>query len=144
MASTLVLAVVAPAIQAALLAASGVTALVSTRIYDDVQQRPVYPFVLVESGGEAPFNTLGPSSGLKWGGIARVDVRVVSQFRGESEGLAILSAIKQALDGTLLTVTGYGRTTVTAEPLVPVGVSDVAGVKTREWVLPFSVTAHQS
>lgn len=143
MASALVLPLVFAPIQAALTADATLQGLVGTRVYDNVPQTLTYPYVMLESGGESPFNTLGPAEGAKWGGSSRVDVRVVSQYRGETQGLTIASRIRAVLDGLRLDVSGYGRPMVTFETLVPIGLADVAGVKTREWVLQFAVTAHQ-
>jgi hypothetical protein len=144
MASTLALGPACLAVLTMLRVNPGVAFLVPpTRIVDDVTPRPTYPYVLVEGSEERPVNTLGPPNLPKWGGSARVNVRVVSQSRGDQEAFTILDAIKRALDGQPITVAGYQSAGISFEH-VTVLKDTVNGVTTRELVAEFDVTVHQS
>jgi hypothetical protein len=142
MSSGLALSVVAPPILAALQAHAGLTALVpALRIVDEVPARPTMPYVLVESGSEQPFNTLGAVDG-SWGSESRVVVRVVSQYRGDLEVNAVMSQVRAALDGYKFTPTGYLPAIVIFETAQLLK-DTIAGVVTRELVAEFSVEVHQ-
>lgn len=130
-----------------------ILALTSTdgtiRIVDDVPQgwlrtpTSYVPYVVVESAFERPFNTMGGPDLLKWGSIASLRVRVVSQYRGDAEAHQLLGIVKQRLDGQPLTVAGYGS--VIVEFVAATLLKDtIAGVSTRELVGEFDVTVHQS
>lgn len=143
MASTLALGPVHAAILAKLKATAGLTAIVPAERVTD-QPGTTMPYVLVESADETPFNTMGGTVDLpKWGGVATVRVRVVSQFRGDSQVSLILSLIKGALDGQPLTVTDY-PTAIVAFERADMLKDTVNNIVTRELVGTFSVTAHQS
>ena len=143
MASGLALSVVAPAILSRLQGFADLTALVpADRIVDEVPPRPVYPYVLVESGPEQPFNTLGAADG-SWGGEATVLVRAVSQYRGDQEINAVMHEVRAALDGYRFTPAGYQSTLVTFEGSSPMLKDTIAGTPTRELVAEFDVTVHQ-
>lgn len=142
MASGLALSVVTPVILARLKAFAGLTALVpADRIVDDVVARPVMPYVYVESGSEAAFNTMG-LDGLTWGSDATVQVRAVSQYRGDQQIADIMHQVRAALDGYKFTPTGYLPTIVTFETGTMLK-DTIAGVVTREFVAEFAVTVHQ-
>lgn len=144
MASTLALGLCAAAILAKLQANVPLLALIPvTSVVGEVAPRPVYPFVLVEGGGEIPLNTMGGSTLPKFGSFARVEVRAVSQKPGETEVSGLINAIKTALDCQPLTVSGYPSVGVTFENLIPLK-DTVNGVVTREWIAEFEVTVHQS
>lgn len=145
MASTLALGPVHAAILAKLKATPALTAIVPVaRITDQPAAGIVMPYVLVEAGDETPFNTMGGTPDhLKWGGEAMVRVRVVSQFRGDSEVLMIMNVIKVALDGQPLTVDGYQTAIVAFQRVDPLK-DTVNNIVTRELVGTFVVTAHQS
>lgn len=132
------------AVLAALQAAAAVTALVpSGRIVDEPPVRPTYPFIVVEAMGEAPFNTLGAPDANAFGSLARVGVRVVSQYRGDSELQAIASAVRGVLDGLTLTVGGFPAALLTWENTSPLLKSAVNLVVTREQVSEYALTVHQ-
>ena len=144
MASTLALGPAAAAVLALLKATTALTAIVpAARVVDDVSARPTLPYVLVESGLEHPLNTMGPPSALKWGSTAVVQVRVVSQYRGEAEATQIMGLVKAALDGQPLNVAGYASVVVAFESARMLK-DTIAGVVTREFVADFAITVHQS
>ncbi len=142
MPSGLALSVVTPVILAVLKAHAGLTALVAAeRIVDNVPARPTLPYVYVSSGSELADNTLGASDG-SWGSEPKVEVRAVSQFRGDQEVLSIMSQVRAALDGYRFTPTGYLPTIVSFETgQMLIGTTE--GVTTREYVAEFDVTVHQ-
>lgn len=87
----------------ALLAASAVTDLVSTRIYDYVPEREVFPYI-----------ELGASSTQEWdtstdfGAQHLVTFHVWSRAEGKKEALAICRAIKETLrNNTALALTDH-------------------------------------
>lgn len=142
MASGLALSVVANAVLTRLKAFGGLTALVpADRIVDDASARPVFPYVLVESGSELPFNTLGGGEG-SFGKEPKVQVRAVSQYRGDQEVTAVMHQVMAALDGYRFTPAGYQPTIVTFETGQMLK-DTIAGVVTREFVAEFDVTVHQ-
>lgn len=144
MPATLVGGALSAAVLSALQADATVTALVPvSRIVDEVPQRPVYPAIVVESGGETPFNTIGAPDANAFGSIARVGVRVLSQYRGDDEIGDVASAVRGALDGLLLTVGGFPRSMLTFESASPVFKTPVNLVVTREQVSEYALTVHQ-
>lgn len=144
MASRCALGPVSTAVLTALRAAAPLVALVPVaRIVDEVPARPTYPYVLVEAVGETPFNTMGIPSALKWGSETAVQVRVVSQYRGDQEVCSVLDAAKGAIDGQPLTVAGFASVVVSfanAQLLK----DTLTGVVTRELVATFTILVHQS
>lgn len=144
MASTLALGPVHAAILAKLKAAPALLAVVPVTRITDQPTGLTMPYVLVEAGDETPFNTMGGTVDLpKWGGVVSVRVRIVSQFRGDSEAMLILNLAKMELDGRDLVVDGY-PTAIVAFERADMLKDTVASVITRELVGTFSVTAHQS
>jgi hypothetical protein len=145
MASTLALGPVHAAILARLRASAALLAVVPVaRITDQPAATTMMPYVLVEMGDETPFNTMGGTvDSPKFGGVVGVRVRVVSQFRGDSEAALILDLVKSELDGRDLTVAGY-PTAIVAFERADLLKDTVGSVVTRELVGTFSVTAHQS
>ena len=120
---------------------SGLTALVSTRIYDDVPQAPTYPFVWYEASEPRDVRGMGT------GGLPEVELRVhvFSTYQGTSEGQAITKKVIELLKDQLLTVSGYAQagrvfydsTQVFADQLIQ-------GVKVREFVAQFRVYVEES
>jgi hypothetical protein len=144
MASPCALGVVSAAVLTALKASSALIALVpAVRIVDEVPARPTYPYLLVEVGGETPFNTMGVPAALKWGSESTVLVRVVSQYRGDQEACQVLDAAKAAIDGQPLTVAGFASVGVSFASAQLIK-DTLAGVVTRELVATFTVLVHQS
>ena len=99
------------AIQAALVArlkaASGVAALVSTRVYDEPPQSPTFPYVRIGNIEVSPLRADCVSAATVTFGI-EAHSRPVS---GRVEAARCLEAVVAALDGFALVVTGF--TTVT-------------------------------
>lgn len=144
MPATLVGGALSTAVLSALQAAAAVTALVpSARIVDETPVRPVYPFLLVESSGETPFNTLGAPSAEAFGSLARISVRVVSQYRGDSEIQGIAAAVRGALDGAAFTLAGFPEALLTWESTSPILRTAVNLTVTREQVSEYALTVHQ-
>jgi hypothetical protein len=138
------LGVVAAAILDILQGSSAVTALVPlARVTDDIGSKPTYPYVQVEGYGEQPFNTMGAATSLKYGSSTRVSVRIVSQYRGEHEVGAIADAVRAALDGQSIIAGTYPAAIATFEQAVMLR-DTVQGIVTRELVLDFNVTVHQT
>jgi hypothetical protein len=138
MASPTAIGLVSTAAIAVLQANAAVIALVpAERIADEIPARMVFPYVLVESSGERPFNTLGA-----YGSVAGLRVRVLSQYRGDAEVASIVGAIKGALDDQPLVVTGYPTVHVLFQSVTPM--RDFGAVVTREWVADFDVRVHQT
>lgn len=87
----------------ALKASGAVTALVpAARIYNNVPQDTTYPYLEVTSPTDRREDTFG-----RFGAIALVDVKAVSQFFGDREASRILDAVITALDLTTPTLTGH-------------------------------------
>lgn len=121
-------------------------AIVGNRVTDQPPQTiasTLYPFVVVEAGFETPFNTMGGVDLPKWGGVATVRVRVVSQYRGDAEALSVMALVRASLDGQPLTVAGFPTALVAFETATMLK-DVISGIVTRELVGEFSVTAHQS
>ena len=120
---------------------SGLTALVSSRIYDDVPQAPTYPFVWYEASEPRDVRGMGT------GGLPEVELRVhvFSTYQGTSEGQAITKKVIELLKDQALTVSGYAQagrvfydsTQVFADQIIQ-------GVKVREFVAQFRVYVEES
>ncbi len=90
------------AIVTTLKASSGVTALVSTRIYNNVPQDTTYPYVVVTLPTTRRQDTWGRA-----GALGIVDFRVVSQTAGDQEGIRVLDQINRVLDQTKPNLSGH-------------------------------------
>lgn len=144
MPAALIIGPVASAVLAALQAAVTVTAQVpADRIVDEVPSRPTYPLIVVEDAGEDPFNTLGAPDAAAFGSTARVGVRVLSQYRGDTEIHAIQSAVRGALDGLSITVPGFPTDVLTFDTASPVFKATANLIVTREQVAIYALTVHQ-
>lgn len=144
MASGLIQNVLAPAVLDRLKNYAPLTGIVpAVRIVDDVRTGLSVPYVIVEAGFEVPFNTLGESTDPKWGGEATVQVRVISQYRGDAEVLSVMDKVRAALDGHEFTLAGYQPAVMTFESQAPMFKDTVAGTTTRELVAEFAATVHQ-
>lgn len=143
MASTSALGPAAAAILGVLQGHAPLLAVVPVdRIVDEIPPRPVFPYVLVEADLELPVNTMGPPTALKFGSDVKVGVRIVSQYRGDSEATSILNVCKAALDCQPVTVAGYVGTRAEFESATMVK-GTISGVVTRELVATFSVLGSQ-
>lgn len=119
---------------------AGLTALVGTRIYDDIPQAPVYPFVWYEVD-ETDVRGFGMV------GLPEVEVRVhtFSTYEGMKEAQSITQKVIELLRDQHITVTGYqqaGRVfydrTVSAQDEL------INGVKVREVVALFRVYVEEA
>lgn len=142
------LGAVVTAVLAMLRASVTLTTYVGARVYPndngDAPSGAAKPYVQVESANETPMNTMGGSPSLsKWGSEVRLNIRVVSQSSSDSQANAISSAVKQALDGQSITVTGYGSACIEYQSLQPLRDAKAGCLPTREWVNSYLVTVHQ-
>lgn len=137
--ATLSLSPVSAAVYSVLSGAAAVTALVSTRIYDDVPQtvaESLFPFLWYEVR-EQNLGTLGTHNGP-----LEVELRVhaFSTYRGAKQAQEIIDAVIGALKHTALTVSGFnhcGRVFYDETVLLPD--EDVNGIKCRELVALFRI-----
>lgn len=115
---------------------AGLTALVGSRIYDDIPQAPIYPFVWIETFGEVD------RRGFGGGGLPEVSIRVhvFSQHHGTKEAQDIARKVIELLRDQSLTVTGYTQCgTVFFDEAVLFPQEVIQGVKVREVVALFRV-----
>jgi len=146
MASSSVLGVGTVAVRALLAADAALMAAIGSRLYpnpaDPPQSGGGQPYVSVESVSELPFNTMGEPNALKWGSLGGINVRISSLSRSEAEIASLLVLVKADLDGKALTLSGYGSAII--EFVAVRTLEDwIGGVKAREWVVEFELTAHQ-
>lgn len=94
--------VVIGAVVNALLASTGVTGLVSTRVYNNVPQNTTFPYLVVTLPTARMTDTLG-----RFGQTAMVDVKAVSQGLGDQEGLRVRDQVVRTLDFTRPTLSGH-------------------------------------
>jgi len=85
-----------------LLAQASLTALVSTRIYDEVVETPVFPFVVIDTQDSS-------EAGDKTNNVQEVVTSIYawSTYRGYKEVEQILAAVYDALHNSAPTVSGY-------------------------------------
>jgi hypothetical protein len=94
------------AFKSALSGDATLTGLVGGRIYNDVPDVPVYPYILIGSGTQRPWHTLGGSSvGLGWN--ATMTVHIYSRYQGDREALGILARVVDLLNFSSLTIGSY-------------------------------------
>ncbi len=113
---------------------AGMTALVGSRIYDDVPRNPVYPFVWFEVGEPRD------ARGFGRGGMPEVAIRVhaFTQYQGEKQGQTIIAKAIELLRDVSLTVTGYEQAgQVFYDETVPLRDQEIEGVKVQEIVAVF-------
>jgi hypothetical protein len=113
---------------------AGLTALVSTRIYDDIPRNPTYPLVMY-SVDETEARGLGTAQ------LPELDLRVsvFSTSATGAEAQAIVAKVKDLLKDAALTVSGYamaGR--VVWRETVKLGTTEINGVKVNEWAVLFT------
>ncbi len=90
------------AIYTALQAETALTSLVSTRIYDNVPQETVYPYVEL---GEATYQDMGSQTFLGMDGT--LTIHSWSQYAGRKQVMQIMEAIYDRLHQGSLTMTGH-------------------------------------
>ncbi len=129
---------VVTAVVTALKASTGVSALVSTRVYNNVPQDTTYPYVVVSLPSAVRMDTFG-----RFGGLAAVELRAVSQARGDQEGIQILDQVVRTLDFT--------RPTLTAQTMLGLAYDRserysevINGIVTRHHVASFRAWTEQS
>jgi len=113
---------------------AGMTALVGSRIYDDVPRNPTYPFVWFEVGEPRDVRGFGT------GGMPEVGIRVhaFTQYQGEKQGQTILAKAIELLRDVSLTVTGYQQAgQVFYDETVVLRDQEIEGVKVQESVAVF-------
>ncbi len=113
---------------------AGRTALVSTRIYDDLPRTPTYPCVLY-TVDETEARGLGTTE------LPELDLRVsvFSQSATGAEAQAIVAKVKDLLKDQVISVSGYqqaGR--IVWRDTVKIGETEINGEKVREWVVLFT------
>ena len=121
-------------------ASTSLTALVgsSTSIYNNVDQGAAFPYVVVTSPTDRPVDTMGA-----FGVESLVDVKAVSQYRGDKEAADIVDACMGALHFARPTITGHtvlGTAFENGERFHEM----VNGIVTRHHVATFRVWTEQS
>lgn len=112
---------------------AGLTALVSTRIYDDIPRNPAYPLVMYSVDKERA-RVQGTSE------LAMVDLRVsaLSQSATLAEAQAICAKVEELLSNATLTVAGYRMAgTVFHADTIKIGQTEINGEKVNEIVAMF-------
>lgn len=123
-------------------ASAGVTALLaggtSTGIYNNVEQNAAFPYLVVTSPTDRPVDTMG-----NFGVESLVDVKAVSQFRGDKEAADLIDACLTALHFQRPTIVGHtvlGTAFENGERYQEV----VNGIVTRHHVATFRTWTEQS
>lgn len=135
----LALGSVADAVYTALNVA-GLTALVSSRIYDDVPQAPTFPFVWYE----VHEREIGRMGG---GGFPEIELRVhvFSKYEGTTEGHTISKKVIELLRDQTVSITGYNQAgKIFYDETKLLSDEVIAGEKCRELVSFFRVFAEEA
>lgn len=114
---------------------AGLTALVGSRIYDDVPQAPTYPFVWIEVNEQ-------DVRGFGTRGLPEVEVRVhaFSTYAGMKEAQQITQKVIELLRDQAVTVSGYTQAgLVFYDTTVSLPNEMINGVKVREVVSMFRI-----
>ena len=84
---------------------------VEDRVYDYVPENPTFPYLVVRTPTEVPFDTLGCSAvaGPKAGQRVTFTIDIWSQYRGSKETKEIAQHLNNLLDYQALTVSGYSH-----------------------------------
>lgn len=119
---------------------SGVLALVgsSTGVYNNVEEKAAYPYLVVMSPTDRPVDTMG-----RFGVETLVDVKAVSQYPGDKEAADLVNAAIAAVHFTRPTVSGHtvlGTAYENGERFQ----ETVNGIITRHHVATFRVWTEQS
>lgn len=130
--------VVIGAVVGALAASTGVTGLVSSRVYNNVPQNTTYPYVHVTLPTSRRADTLG-----RFGAHATVDVKAVSQAFGDLESARIVDQCVQALDFTKPSLSGHGSLGLSYDEETRF-TEMVNGILTRHHVASFTYWTEQS
>ena len=121
-----------------LLASTGVTGSVSTRIYNHMDQNTAYPCIKVTLPMTHRYDTLG-----RFGAWATVDVDVISQNFGDLEGAQILDQVVRALDFQRPTLSGHTSLGLAFDETNRFSES-INGIVTRHHVASFRYWTEQS
>lgn len=119
---------------------AGLTALVGSRIYDDVPRAPTYPFVWFEVK-ERDLQGFGSAA------IPEVELRVhaFSTYQGMKEAQSIAQKCVELLRNQDLTITGYEQAgKVFYDETIPLQDQAIEGVKVQEIVSVFRIYARES
>lgn len=119
-------------------ASTDVTDAATGGVYNNVPQNTAFPYLEVTSPTDRREDAVG-----QLGASVLVDVKAVSQFRGDAEAAGIIDAAIQALNGTRPTVTGhtiFGIAWEQSERFREV----INGVVTRHHVATFRVWTGQA
>lgn len=119
---------------------SAITALVgsSTAVYNNVEPKAAFPYLVVTSPTDTPVDTMG-----RFGVSTLVDVKAVSQYAGDKEAADLINAAMSALHFQRPTVTGHtvlGTAFENGERFQEV----INGIVTRHHVATFRVWTEQS
>jgi hypothetical protein len=119
---------------------SAITALVgsSTAVYNNVEPKAAYPYLVVTTPTDTPADTMG-----RFGVSTLVDVRAVSQYAGDKEAADLIDASITALHFQRPTITGHtvlGTAFENGERFQEV----INGVITRHHVATFRIWTEQS
>jgi hypothetical protein len=145
--SAAILAVVRTAFATATFATTPAATLARVTVYDGVaEQTPTYPFVVVGGADIAqPFNTLGDADQPKFGSIPKIVVRLVTQYpTTRAQASTIWAAVKAALDGKRIAVSGFGDALVTCETELVLPPGMVNGPVIMERLGEFEAELHQT
>jgi hypothetical protein len=115
---------------------SGLTALVSSRIYDDVPRNPTFPLVWYEVQEAQDLRGFGT------GGLPEIELRVhvFSAYEGAKEAQSIGQKVIELLRDQALTVSGYTQAgLVFYDRTVLLADQAIEGVKVRELVAMFRI-----
>src|SRR5678815_3487664 len=126
------------AVVTALAASTGVTGLVSTRVYNNVPQNTSYPLVKVTLPMTHRQDTFG-----RYGATATVDVDAISQAFGDLEGTQILDQVVRTLDFTRPNLTGHTSLGLAFDETNRFS-EMVNGIQTRHHVASFRYWTEQS
>lgn len=123
------------AVVAHLKADAGLTALVGTRVHNEIPQGETRPYVRVAVRNETADDTLGRA-----GVDAVVETLIVSDYRGDAQIGQIATALRTRLELAPLTIAGFSAPAdVTYEQGLDGFVQDIAGVPVRHRPLWFRV-----
>lgn len=96
------------AILAALKASTTLSAALGTRMFDDVPEDPVFPYLTVSAMDESDWST-----DTEEGSTVEIQIDVWSRAAGRAECETLLRAVRDAIVGTTLTITGHAHVILT-------------------------------
>lgn len=114
---------------------AGLTALVSTRIYDEAPRAPTYPYVTYSIDEDE-----GRGMGTAELSECTVRVSTLSTSDTAAQGQAIAAKVKELLKDAAVTVSGYQQGGLMFwRQTVDLGDTLINGVKVHEWVSEFTL-----